>query len=65
VQERADLYRAILSGQGAAAITRGVRDYLALRLRENCTRQHPDLDLSMPIDVLANDQAAVRLNRVI
>lgn len=65
VQERADLYRAVLSGQGAAAITRGIRDHLAERIRENCTRKHPNLDMSMPIDVLANYLAAVKLNMVI
>ena len=65
VQERADLYRAVLSGQGAAGITRGVRDFLAERIRVTCQRKHPDLDMSMPIDVLANYLAAVKLNMVI
>ena len=65
VQERAGLYRAVLSGQGAAEITRGVREFLAERIRQNCTRKHPDLDLSMPIDVLANYLATVKLHMVI
>jgi AcrR family transcriptional regulator len=65
VQERADLYRAVLSGQGAAEITRGIRDYLAERIRENCARKHPDLEISMPIEVVANYLAAVKLNMVI
>jgi AcrR family transcriptional regulator len=65
VQERADLYRAVLSGQGAAGITRGVRDFLAERIRVTCQRKHPDLDMTMPIDVLANYLAAVKLNMVI
>ncbi len=65
VQERADLYRAVLRGQGAAEITRGVRDYLAGRIRENCTRHHPDLDMSIPTEVLANYLAAVKLQLVI
>ena len=65
VQARADLYRAVLSGRGAAAITRGIRDYLAVSIRENCRRKHPDLDMSMPIEVLANYLAAVKLNMVI
>src|SRR5258708_30688329 len=65
VQERADLYRAVLSGQGAAGITRGVRDFLAERIRVTCQRKHPDLDMSMPIEVLANYLAAVKLNMVI
>jgi AcrR family transcriptional regulator len=65
VQEQADLYRAVLSGQGAAGITRGVRDFLAQRIRVTCHRKHPDLDMSMPIDVLANYLAAVKLNMVI
>ena len=65
VQERADLYRAILRGQGAAEITRGVRDYLAERIRVNCTRKYPQLAMTMPIDVVANYLAAVKLNMVI
>ncbi len=65
VQERADLYRAVLRGQGAAEITRGIRDYLAARIRENCTRGHPDLDMSIPIEVVANYLAAVKLHMVI
>jgi len=55
----------VLSGQGAAAITRGVRDYLAERIRTDCTRKHPNVDLSMPIDVLANYLAAVKIQLVI
>ncbi len=65
VQERADLYRAVLRGQAAAEITRGVRDYLAERIRDNCTRRHADLDMSVPIDVVANYLAAVKLHMVI
>ena len=65
VQERADLYRAVLRGQGAAEITRGIRDYLAERIRETCTRKHPDLDISVPIEVVANYLAAVKLHMVI
>lgn len=65
VQEHADLYRAVLSGQGAAEINRGVRDYLAERIREHCTREHPDLDTSIPIEVVANYLAAVKQHMVI
>jgi len=65
VQQHADLYRAVLRGQGAVEITRAVRDYLAGRIRETCTQKHPDMDLSMPLEVLANYLAAVKLNMVI
>ena len=65
VQQHADLYRAVLRGQGAVEITRAVRDYLAGRIRETCTQRHPDMDLSMPLEVLANYLAAVKLNMVI
>ena len=65
VQQHADLYRAVLRGQGAVEITRAVRDYLAGRIRETCTLWHPDMDLSMPLAVLANYLAAVKLNMVI
>ena len=65
VQARADLYRAILSGQGAAAITRGLRDHLAARLREKCVSQNRVLSLPVPVEVLANYLAAVKLNMLI
>jgi len=65
VQQHAYLYRAVLRGQGAVEITRAVRDYLAGRIRETCTQKHPDMDLSMPLEVLANYLAAVKLNMVI
>jgi AcrR family transcriptional regulator len=65
VQERADLYRAILSGQGAAEITRAIRDFIAGRIRENCDRKYPHRELSMPMEVVANYLAAVKLNMVI
>lgn len=65
VQERADLYRAVLSGQGAAEITRGIRDFVAGRIRENCMRKYPGRALAMPLEVVANYLAAVKLNMVI
>ena len=65
VQQHADLYRAVLRGQGAVEITRAVRDYLASRIRATCTLRQPDMDLSMPLEILANYLAAVKLNMVI
>ncbi len=65
VQARADLYRAILSGQGAAEITRAIRDFVAGRIRENCARRYPERELAMPLEVVANYLAAVKLNMVI
>ena len=65
VQARADLYRAILSGQGAATITRGLRDHLAARIREKCVRQGRAASLPVPVEVLANYLAAVKLNMII
>ena len=65
VQARADLYRAILSGQGAAEITRGIRDYLATRIRQKCLAEHQESDLPIPIEVLANYLAGVKLNMII
>ncbi len=64
-QQHADLYRAILSGKGAAEIQRGIRDHLAARIREKCLAERPGLDLPIPIDVLANHMAAVKLNMII
>lgn len=65
VQARADLYRAVLSGAGAAEITRGLRDYLAGRIREKCLTDHPHANLPVPIEVLANYLAAVKLSMII
>jgi AcrR family transcriptional regulator len=65
VQTRADLYRAILSGQGAAQITRGLRDHLAARIREKCVSQNRANSLPVPVEVLANYLAAVKLNMII
>lgn len=64
-QERADLYRAILSGQGAVEIMRGIRDHLASRIRDKCLTEHSEADLPVPIEVLANYMAAVKLNMII
>lgn len=65
VQAHANLYRAILSGQGAAEITRGIRDFVAGRIREHCARSYSAPDLPMPLEVVANYLAAVKLNMVI
>jgi AcrR family transcriptional regulator len=64
IQKHADLYRAILRGQGASEITRSIRDYLAVRIAEMCTDIQRD-NLPIPIEVLANYLAAVKLNMVI
>ncbi len=65
VQANANLYRAILSGQGAAEITRGICDHLAGRIREQCLAEQPALELPIPIEVLANYIAGVKLNMII
>ncbi len=63
-QDHADLYRTLLSGQGANVILRSVREYMASNSREELTRLVQD-DLSVPIDILANYVASVTLNMVI
>ena len=63
-QEHADLYRAILSGKGAAEILRGIRDHLTARIREKCLAERPGVDLPLPIEVVANYMAAVKLNMI-
>jgi AcrR family transcriptional regulator len=68
VQEKANLFRAILSGQGAAHVTRDLRDYIANGIRDNHLCQEPGEPLvvsAMPVEVLANYMAAVKLNMVI
>ena len=64
-RENADLYRAILSGKGAAEILRGIRDHLAARIREKCVAERPGVELAIPIEVVANYMAAVKLNMII
>lgn len=68
VGEKANLYRAILSGQGAAQVTRDLRDYIAHRIRDHHLCQQPGEILAVsavPVEVLANYMAAVKLNMVI
>jgi AcrR family transcriptional regulator len=65
VQERADLYRAVLRGQRATQIINGIRDYMAECIRESCMKQQPQVDLPLPIEVVANYMAAVKLNMII
>ncbi len=64
IQKRANLYRAILRGQGASEITRSIRDNLAVRIQQKCIELQK-VDLPVPVDVLANYLATVKLNMVI
>ena len=65
VQKNADLYRAILSGQGAAEITRSVREHMAAGIRERCFLDRSESDMPIPVEILANYMAAVKLNMII
>lgn len=65
VQERADFYRAILSGQGAAQVTQNIRDYLAAQIRDKYVAHPSSSDSPIPIDVLAHFLVAVKLNMII
>jgi len=68
VQEKANLFRAILSGQGAAQVTRDLRDYIASGIRDHHLPQPNSPGVSapaVPVEVLANYMAAVKLNMVI
>src|SRR5258707_3080649 len=64
IHKRANLYRAILRGQGASEITRTIRDNLAVRIQQKCIELQK-VDLPVPVDVLANYLATVKLNMVI
>ena len=55
------LYRIILGGQGGAATSRGIREYLAQHTLAMLKRLPPK-HLSMPIDVLANYMAGAELS---
>lgn len=60
-QEHADLYRSIIAGSGSMTIVRYVREYLARSIRENLEAM-PEGELPMPVDVVANYLATVKLN---
>jgi AcrR family transcriptional regulator len=65
VQERADLYRAMLSGQGAAQITRNIRECLAAQLWDKYATRRLNSNVAIPIDILANYLVGVKLNMII
>jgi AcrR family transcriptional regulator len=60
--ENANLYMSILRGYGAATITRYIREYLTTEFLEDFAETSPDLQLVMPLEVLANFSAIVKLN---
>ncbi len=55
------LYQIILGGQGGAATSRGIREYLAQHTLAMLKRL-PQKQVSMPIDVLANYMAGAELS---
>jgi AcrR family transcriptional regulator len=59
--ENADLYRSIIAGSGAMTIVRYVREYLAREIRANLELL-PERELPLPVDVIANYLATVKLN---
>jgi AcrR family transcriptional regulator len=61
-QANANLYLSILSGHGAATITRYVREYLAQNFMKEFSTRNPDLQPTMPIDVLATFAATLKFN---
>src|SRR3954469_22407113 len=64
-QENADLYRSILGGHGASTTIRYVREYLARTFTKEIKECTPELQLVMPVDVLATFTASVKLNMAI
>ncbi len=64
-QENADLYRSILGGHGASTTIRYIREYLARTFLKELDEHRSDLQLVMPVDVLANYAATVKLNMAI
>jgi AcrR family transcriptional regulator len=64
VEENADLYRAILSGRGAAVITRYIRGYMADVIRLRLTPEIEAGITNVPVDVLANFITGVKLSMV-
>lgn len=63
--ENADLYRAILGGYGAPTLTRYVREYLTEEFLSDFNERNGDLELVMPLDVLANYSAVIKLQMAI
>jgi AcrR family transcriptional regulator len=58
-QQNADLYRALLAGQGAYIVTRHIRTYTANEIRDKY--RHELRDMPLPIDVLANALASLKM----
>lgn len=63
VQERANLYRAILSGQGAAQLMRNISEYLSTQLWDKYKTEPSKF--SVPADMLANHLVGVKLNMIL
>ncbi len=61
-QENADLYRSILGGHGASTTIRYIREYLARTFLKELEEHRPDQKLVIPVDVLANYAATIKLN---
>lgn len=61
----ADLYRAILGGSGVAPAIRYVREYTAAAIRVKFLSQISEAELPVPIDVLANFCATLKMQMVI
>ncbi|MCC7448057.1 MAG: TetR/AcrR family transcriptional regulator [Anaerolineae bacterium] len=64
-QENADLYRSILGGHGASTTIRYIREYLAQAFLKELEEHQPEQTLVMPVDVLANYTATIKLNMAI
>ena len=61
-QDNANLYRSILGGHGASTTIRYIREYLTRTILKELEARRPDLKLVIPVDVLANFAASIKLN---
>jgi len=64
-QDNADLYRSILGGHGASTTMRYIREYLSRTFIKELEACWPEQTLVMPVDVLANYAATIKLNMAI
>jgi AcrR family transcriptional regulator len=61
-QANADLYRSIFASGGSRLVTRHIHDYLARRFIAEIDEHRPNIEFAMPVDVLANYVATIKLN---
>jgi AcrR family transcriptional regulator len=61
LEEQEDLYRILFSGRGTQAVVEHVRQYMATRIIEELNRFAPDLQLAIPMEIIAYHAASAQI----